>query len=86
MQIAIISTALAIVLFLCFLLAFLFGLRLGKTVSEGKNIPTPMQAVKTVIKEVKAIKQEHEQDKADKKYNEALERLYSYTGEVDDET
>lgn len=88
MQIAIISTGLSIVLFLCAFLGYREGLRLGMQTAKGielSKIPTPIQAVKTVIKEVKQIKQEHEQSKADKKYNEQLEKLYSYTGEVEDE-
>jgi hypothetical protein len=49
MQTAIISTALAIVLFLCLYFAFREGLRLGMNVSKGNDIKpfkTPIRAIK----------------------------------------
>lgn len=47
MQIALISTALAIVFFLCFYLAFRTGLRLGMQTAKG-NIPAKLDPVKAV--------------------------------------
>jgi hypothetical protein len=49
MQTAIVSAALAIVLFLCLYFAFRDGLRLGMNVSKGNDIKpfkTPIRAIK----------------------------------------
>lgn len=51
MQIAIISTGLAIVLFLCLYLGFRWGLRLGMQTAKGQIPPKlePVKAVKDAI-------------------------------------
>ena len=56
MQIALISTGLAIVLFLCLYLGFRTGLRLGMQTTKGQippKIRNPVEAVKDKIAEAK---------------------------------
>lgn len=57
MQIAIISTALAIVLFLCLYLGFRQGLRLGMQTAKGQIPPKldPIGAVTQTVAECKGI-------------------------------
>jgi hypothetical protein len=77
MQIAIISTALAIVLFLCLYFAFREGLRLGMNVSKGKDI----EPLKTPIKAIQEHKTNKEVEKANKEFQDELNSILSYTGD-----
>jgi hypothetical protein len=77
MQIAIISTALAIVLFLCLYFAFREGLRLGMNVSKGKDI----DPLKTPIKAIREHKVNKETEKANKEFQDELNSILSYTGD-----
>lgn len=77
MQTIIISTALAIVLFLCLYFAFREGLRLGMNVSKGKDI----EPVKTPIKAIQEYKTNKEVEKANKEFQDELNAIMSYTGD-----
>lgn len=81
MNIAIISIALGIALFVCSFLGYREGLRLGMQTAKGIE-PPKIRSPITVIKE---MKQEHEQNKEEKKYTAGLERLMNYTGDIEDE-
>jgi hypothetical protein len=74
MEIAILSTALGIVLFLCFLYAFKNGLRLSKIVSEGKDIPK----TKTPLEAIKEYKTEKELEKKDKEFQDGMKAILEY--------
>lgn len=74
MEIAIISTALGIVLFLCFLYAFKTGLRLAKIISEGKDIPK----VKTPLEAIKEHKIDKELEKKEKEFEEGIKAIFEY--------
>ena len=81
MQIAIISTALAIVLFLCAFLGFREGLRLGINVSKGK----PIEPLKTPIKAMRENKASKETEKANKEFQDELNSIMGYTGDEPEE-
>ncbi|SDG47754.1 hypothetical protein [Desulfosporosinus hippei] len=81
------------ILGLCFfivpVLAFREGIRVGMQANKGIEPPkaqTPIEAVKTVVKEVKEIKQSHEIDKAEKKLNDDISKMFNYSGGDDDGT
>jgi hypothetical protein len=74
MEIAIISTALGIVLFLCFLYAFKTGLRLAKIISEGKDIPK----VKTPLEAIKEHKIDKELEKKEKEFEKGIKAIFEY--------
>lgn len=78
MQIAIISTALGIVLFLCLLLGFRYGLRLGMNAAKGITpapLKNPVIAVQDAVKEV----QEHAgQNEADKLFAEGFRNMFNF--------
>lgn len=74
MQIAITSTALAIVLFLCLYFAFREGLRLGMNVSKGKEIEPP----KSPIKAVQEHKINKELEKKEKEFEEGIKAIFEY--------
>ena len=79
MQIAIISTALAIVLFLCLYLGFKTGLKLGMQAAKGvvPEIKNPIIAIQDAVNEVK----DHaEQVEADKLFREGFNNIFSYDG------
>jgi hypothetical protein len=77
MQIAIISTALSIVLFSILYLGFRTGLRLGQSVARGNTIPP----IKNPIQAIQEHRENKEQAKADKEYNEGLQAILNYTGD-----
>jgi hypothetical protein len=79
MQIAIISTALAIVLFLCLYLGFRTGLKLGMQAAKGvvPEIKNPIIAIQDAVNEAK----DHvEQVEADKLFREGFNNIFSYDG------
>ena len=78
MQIAIISTALGIVLFLCLYLGFRTGLRLGMNSVNGIT-PLP---VKSPVKAVQSIKSDIEAAKADDAFNKGFAALMGYDGDM----
>ena len=78
MQTTIIGIALAIVLFLCLYLGFRTGLRLG--MSAAKGIIPPQ--IRTPVQVVQEVKESAEQAKANKAYNEGLNAILSYTGDI----
>ena len=78
MLIAIISVSLAIVIFLCFLLAFKMGLRLGMNAS--KNITPP--PIKTPVQAVGDWWKGKEAKKEDKELKDAFNTVLSYDGDV----
>ena len=82
MLIAIVGLFIGITLFLCFLYAFERGLRLAKTVSEGKDIPKIKNPIKAVSDAITEVKETKEQTEANKAYNEGLQAILSYTGDV----
>ena len=77
MQIAIVSTILGIVLFLCLYFAFREGLRLGMDVSKGK----PIEPLKTPIRAIQENKTSKETEKANKEFQDELNAIMSYTGD-----
>lgn len=78
MQIAIISTALGIVLFLCLLLGFKEGLRLGMNTAKGIQ-PTPLRnPVQAVIETVEGVKAH----KDNEEYDKELAEMMRYTGDL----
>lgn len=78
MQIAIISTALSLVLFLCLYLGFRTGLRLGMSVSKGTP-PTPLRSpVQAVIETVEGVKAH----KDNEEYDKELAEMMRYTGDL----
>lgn len=85
MQIAIISTALAIVLFLCLLLGFRYGLRLGMNASKGITPPPLKNPVIAVQDAVNDVKEHGEKIDSDKLFSEGLRNILSYTGETEGE-
>jgi len=74
MEIAIISTALGIVLFLCFLYAFKTGLRLAKLASEGRDIPK----TKTPLEAIKEHKIDKELEKKEKEFQDGARAILEY--------
>lgn len=62
------------------ILAYREGIRIGMQAAKGTE---PMK-VKTPIKVVKEMKEDIEQTKAAKKFNSDLEKLMSYTGDVNE--
>lgn len=74
MEIAITSTIIAIVLFLCFIYAFKTGLRLAKIISEGKDIPK----VKTPLEAIKEHKENKEFEKKEKEFDEGMKAILEY--------
>ena len=77
MKIIIISTALAIVLFLCLYFAFREGLRIGKELAQGKA-PEP---IKTPVKAIQEHKVSKETEKANKAFQDELSSIMGYTGD-----
>ena len=77
MQIAIISTVLAIVLFLCLYLGFRTGLRLGMQTAKGQ-IPTKIDPVGAVVQKVAEVKQTGAQNELLKGYA----NMMAFTGEI----
>ena len=78
MQIAIISTALAIVLFLCLYFGFREGLRLGMNVSKGK----PIEPLKSPIKAIQEHIENKEVKKAEKELQDEIDAIMGYTGDL----
>lgn len=78
MQIAIISTALAIVLFLCLYFGFREGLRLGMNVSKGK----PIEPLKSPIKAIQEHIETKEAKKAEKELQDEIDAIMGYTGDL----
>jgi hypothetical protein len=78
MQIAIISTALAIVLFLTLYFGFREGLRLGMNVSKGK----PIEPVKSPIKAIQEHIENKEVKKAEKELQDEIDAIMGYTGDL----
>lgn len=85
MQIAIISTALGIVLFLCLYLGFRTGLRLGMNVAKGITPPPVKNPVVAIQDAINEIKQHDDQIKADKLFTEGLYNMLNYTGDLPEE-
>lgn len=75
------SAIIAIVLFYCAFLGYKEGLRLGMQATKGIE----PQKIRSPVQVIQQMKQEHEQSKADKKFEEGLSRLMNYTGEVEEE-
>jgi hypothetical protein len=80
MQIAIISTFLGIVLFLCLLLGFRYGLRLGMQASQGKT-PEPIKPVQAVTRVMQEVKESKEVAEANKAFSDGFQSIMSYTGD-----
>ena len=78
MQIAIISTALAIVLFLTLYFGFREGLRLGMNVSKGK----PIEPIKSPIKAIQEHVESKETKKAEKELQDEIDAIMGYTGDL----
>lgn len=76
MQIAIISTALAIVLFLCTFLGFKQGIRLGMQTAKGQ-IPPKIDPVRAVVNKVAEIRQTGVQNELLKGYA----NMVAFTGD-----
>lgn len=84
MQIAIISTILGIVLFLCLLLGFRYGLRLGMNASKGITpapLKNPVIAVQDAVNEVKEHSEKIDNDRL---IAEGLRNIFSFTGDVEE--
>lgn len=79
MQIAIISTALAMVLFLTLYFGFREGLRLGMNVSKGK----PIEPVKSPIKAIQEHIENKEVKKAEKELQDEIDAIMGYTGDIE---
>jgi hypothetical protein len=79
MQIAITSTALAIVLFLCLYFGFREGLRLGIGVSKGK----PIEPLKSPIKAIQEHVENKEVKKAEKELQDEIDAIMGYTGDIE---
>lgn len=79
MQIAIISTALAIVLFLCLYFGFREGLKLGIDVSKGK----PIQPLKSPIKAIQEYAENKEAKKTEKELLAEIDAVMNYTGDIE---
>ena len=78
MQIAIISTIIGIVLFLCLFLGFKEGLRLGMNAAKGIQ-PAPLKnPVQAVIETVEGVKAHKDNDEYDKE----LAEMMRYTGDL----
>ena len=78
MQIAIISTALAIVLFLCAFIGFREGVRIGMNTAKGITPPpvkTPVQAIQEVITDVTT-------GRAAKEQQDALNAMLTFDGNL----
>lgn len=75
-QIAVISTGLAIVLFLCLYLGFRQGLRLGMQTSKG-IVPPKIDPVAAVANKVSEVKQTSAQNELLKGYS----NMMAYTGD-----
>mgnify|MGYP001465271903 CR=1 FL=1 len=78
MQIAIISTALGIVLFLCLYFGFREGLRLGMNVSKGR----PIEPLKSPIKAIQEHIENKEAKKAEKELQDEIDAIMGYTGDL----
>jgi hypothetical protein len=76
MQIAIVSTALAIVLFLCLYLGFRTGLRLGMQTAKG-HIPPKVDPVGAVVQKVAEVKHNAQTSELLKGW----QNMMSYTGD-----
>jgi hypothetical protein len=74
MQIAILSTIIGIVLFLCLYFGFREGLRLGMNVSKGKEI----EPLKSPIKAIQEIKESKELEKKEKEFDEGMKAILEY--------
>lgn len=78
MQIAITSTALGIVLFLCLYFGFRTGLRLGIDVSKGK----PIEPIKSPIVAIQEHIETKEAKKANKELQDEIDLIMGYTGDL----
>lgn len=77
MQIALISTALAIVLLLCFVWAIKTGLRIGLDLAKGKAPNINLSPVKAVTEAI----EQHEQRQEEKKAEEELADIMNCSSE-----
>ena len=84
MQIAIISTALGIVLFLCLFLGFKTGIRLGMNTARGITPPPLKNPVIAVQDAVNDVKEHGEKIDSDRLFSEGLKNILSYTGDPDE--
>lgn len=84
MQIAIIGTALGVVLFLCLLLGFRYGIRLGMNTAKGITPPPLRNPVIAVQDAVNDVKEHSEKIDNDKLIAEGLRNIFSYTGETEE--
>jgi hypothetical protein len=78
MQIAIVSTIIGIVLFLCLYFGFREGLRLGMNVSKGK----PIEPLKSPIKAIQEHIENKEVKKAEKELQDEIDAIMGYTGDL----
>ena len=84
MQIAIISTILGIVLFLCLLLGFRYGLRLGMQSAKGIT-PAPLKNPVIAVQDaVNDVKEHGEKIDNDRLIAEGLRNIFSFTGDVEE--
>lgn len=81
MQIAIVSTIIGIVLFLCLYFGFREGLRLGIDVSKGK----PIEPLKSPIKAIQEHVESKEAKKAEKELQDEIDAIMGYTGDIEGE-
>lgn len=84
MQIAIVSTIIGIVLFLCLLLGFRYGIRLGMNTAKGITPPPLRNPVIAVQDAVNDVKEHSEKIDNDKLIAEGLRNIFSYTGETEE--
>lgn len=70
--------ALSIVFFLCLYLGFREGLRLGQKVSKGEEIK-PLKSPITALKEHKENK---EQEKLNKEFEQEYQAMMNYDGDI----
>lgn len=81
MQIAIISTSLAIVIFLCLYLGFRQGLRLGMQTSKG-HIPPKIDPVGAIVNKVSEVKQTNAQNNYQDNLFKGWVNMQNFTGEI----
>jgi hypothetical protein len=77
----IVGAFLGMCFFIIPILAYREGVRLGMQINKGIEPPK----LKNPITIAKEIKQEYEQSKEDKKYQNKLDRLLNYTGDLEEE-
>ena len=79
----ILAITLVVAFFMC-INSYILGLKHGKqlVIKEIPTIRSPVQIVKEIKQEHETTKQENELIKEEKIYQEGLQKLMSYTGDV----